>query len=375
MVCYSCEFNQDTPLDTVIQKPEFFINMKKPDHNWLQLNIPKIDSFFNKYLDSSIFNGQFLVAKNGHIVYERNLGFSNFNKEIKISSETPIHVASVSKFVTATAILRLVQDHKIDLEDDVKTYIKNFPYDGITIRMLLNHRSGLPYYAYFSEDIWDKSKMMKNSDILNLLVDNKIPLNYPPNTHFSYSNTNYALMALVIEKITNSSFPEAIKKLVFEPLGMTKSYIHNFDKENALNKSAALSYNSKFVIQKDDFLDGIYGDKNLFTTSHDLLLLDKALYANVFLSSENKNEIFKGYSYESAGKNNYGLGIRIIEEPDKSKYFFHSGWWHGNTAMFSMLRSDTITIIALSNRYTKSVFAVNRLASCFGNYPFHFTEE
>ncbi len=375
MVGLSCESNQELPIASTAKKPNFFIEMNKPDPFWLQNNTPKIDSFFINYLDSSRFNGQFLVAKNGHVIYEKTLGHSNLKAGYKMTSETPMHVASVSKFITSVTALRLAQDNKLHLDDDVKIYLKNFPYDGITIRMLLNHRSGIPYYAYFSEGIWDKSKKMSNADVLDLLVNNDIKLNYPPNTHFSYCNTNYALLALIIEKITHFSFPAAVKTLVFEPLGMSNSFFRDIIKEVDLYKNASLSYNSHFVIQGDDFLDGIYGDKNLYTTARDLLILDKALYANVFLNQNCKDEIFKGYSYENAGRNNYGLGIRIIEEPDKSKYFFHSGWWHGNTAMYSMLRSDTITIIALSNRFTKSVYTVNRLASYFGNYPFHYSEE
>ncbi len=375
LVGISCEYNQENSIESKAKKPNYFIDMNKPDNVWLQNNIPKIDSFFINYLDSSRFNGQFLVAKNGHVIYEKFLGYSNVKDGKKMTSETPIHVASVSKFITSVATLKLVQDNKLRLDDDVKKYLKNFPYDGITIRMLLNHRSGIPYYAYFSESIWDKSKKMKNADILDLLVNNDIKLNYPPNTHFSYCNTNYALLALIIEKASQYSFPDAIKSLVFDPLGMKNSFIRDMKKDINLPKNAALSYNSKFLYQEDNFLDGVYGDKNLYTTSHDLLLLDKALYPNLFLNKKSKDEIFKGYSYENVGKNNYGLGIRMMEEADKSKYFFHSGWWHGNTAMFSMLRADTITIIALSNRFTKSVYTVNRLASYFGNYPFDYTEE
>jgi CubicO group peptidase (beta-lactamase class C family) len=371
----SCDSKKHPIIPQIKSKPNYFIEMSRPEKEWMQSTQSKIDSFFNKYMDSSRFNGQFLVAKNGFIIYEKNLGFAKYSSESKMDGTTPIHVASVSKFITATTVLRLVQEHKIQLDDDVRKYLKNFPYEGITIRMLLNHRSGIPYYAYFSEGIWDKSKTMKNTDVLNLLVDHKIPLNYPPNTHFSYCNTNYALLALIVEKTTKTSFPESAKKLVFEPLGMQNSFIRDLASENKLFKKSAHSYNSKYQEQTDDFLDGIYGDKNLYTTAQDLLLLDKALYGNVFLHSASKDEIFKGYSYEKEGRNNYGLGIRIVEEPDKSKYFFHSGWWHGNTAMFAMLRSDSVTIIALSNRYSKSVFTVNRLASYFGNYPFHFEEE
>ncbi len=331
-----------------------------------------VRSFYEERLNPNRFNGMFLVAKNGHVLFERYVGFANIATNTKISSNTSLHLASISKVATALAILRLLDQKKLFLDEDVRNYLPSLPYEGISIRMLLSHRSGIPYYGYFTFDTWPLGKQLKNKDVLMLLKKHKFPLNFQPNTHFAYCNTNYALLALIIEKITHEPFPLAMKKLIFDPLKMKHSFIldKSYDKDQI-----SQSYSSGKIRQRFDYLDDVYGDKNMYSTVRDLLKMDMGTYSNDFLSSSSRKEMFKGYSYERQGTKNYGLGVRIVEAEGKDPYFFHSGWWHGNMGCYASLRADTVTIIALSNVYNRSVYTINRLANTFGNYPFDFEEE
>ena len=348
--------------------PEF------PAPNRLDIKSKQVQvlSFFKEDMDPENFNGQFLVAKNGKVLFIRSKGFSNIRENKKMTLNTPMHVASVSKVATALAVLRLVSQKQIFLDSDVRWYLPDLPYKGITVRMLLNHRSGIPYYGYFTTQTWDLGKTLYNRNILKLLKKYKFPLNFSPDTKFAYSNTNYALLALIIEKVTNQSFPRAMQTLVFEPLKMKNTFI--LDRSTNLSKICQ-SYNSAKKLEEFDYLDAVYGDKNMYTTALDLLQMDKGTYSENFLPDSLRKQMFKGYSYEHPGKSNYGLGMRLKEEVGKDTYFFHSGWWHGNTACFTTLRNDTICIIALSNVYSKRVWSVNRLAMNFGNYPFQFQFE
>lgn len=329
-------------------------------------------SFYTKVLGKEQFNGHFLVAKKGKVVFYKSQGFSNFEKKIEITTNTPLHVASVSKVVTAFTVLRLVDQGRLKLDTDIRNYLREIPYKGITVRMLLNHRSGIPYYGYFTYDTWHLGTILRNYDIVRLLKKHKFPLNFQPDSKFAYCNTNYALLALIVEKASGKPFPKAVKELVFDPLKMKNSFVLDRSKQKT---AVCQSYNSRHVIQHFDYLDAVYGDKNLYTTAFDLYQLDKASYSNRFLSDSLRKQMFKGYSYERPGKSNYGLGIRLKELKGKNTYFFHSGWWHGNTACYVTLRDDSTCIIALSNVYTKSVYSVNRLADKFGNYPFTFAED
>jgi len=336
-------------------------------NNFARQHRDSIQAFFYDHLQLKAFHGMFLVAKNGEIIYERYQGLANEKTDLKFSPETPVHVASISKTITAIAVLRLVDQHKIKLDQDIRHYLPDIPYKGITVRMLLNHRSGIPYYGYFPKEISPPDKPLTNKRILRILKHYHPKLYFPSNTQFAYCNTNYALLALIVEKVTKRRFPKAMEELVFEPLKMKHSFIYEPDRDSL---PMALSYNSRGVLQEVTELDLVYGDKNLYTTARDLLRLDKATYSNDFLSKKMKAEMFKGYSYERPGKANYGLGIRIREEKGKTPFFFHTGWWHGNTGCYASMRSDTVCMIILSNHYTRRVFGINRLSLAFGNYPF-----
>lgn len=369
---FSCNSEHKHRGETPLVVPDFTPKFNEVSKKYILNKRKFIYPFYNQILGNDRFNGMFLVAKNGKIIFEKVNGYLDYANEKKLKATTPIHLASISKSVTALAIMRLVDKKELTLEDDVRKYLPIFPYKGVTIRMLLTHRSGVPYYGYFADRIWDHSKKMTNQDVLYLLHKHVFPLNFPSGTHFAYCNTNFALLALVVEKVTGDKFPKAMQNLVFKPLKMTHSFILNTpDQINTISPS----YNSRFQMQAVDFLDGIYGDKNMYSTARDLLKLDIATYASDFLSEKSRNEIYKGYSYEKPGMRNYGLGMRMVEVPNKKPYFFHTGWWHGNTGCYVTLRGDTVCIIALSNAYTRSVYQVHQLTGMFEGYPFEYKEE
>lgn len=330
------------------------------------------NEFYRKYLQSSNFNGSFLVAKHGKIIYERYVGNASFSPVEKNTVSTPLHVASISKVATALGALRLVDAGKVILDEDIRTYLPEILYQGITVRMLLNHRSGIPYYGYFTANTWDISTPLTNKDILTLLNKHKFPLNFQPGKKFSYCNTNFALLALIIERATKQEFPAAMHTLIFEPLGMKNSFFVNSKASWENATPSHLSNKKRFDFE---YTDAVCGDKNLFTTPRDLYKMDQATYSDLFLSPEMRAEMFRGYSYENPGKANYGLGIRMKEVTGKDTYFFHTGWWHGSTSCYASLRNDSACIVAISNVYSKNVYSINRLALQFGNYPFQFAEE
>lgn len=350
---------QDLFSVTFSKLPDKFIDQKKI----------LIEHFFNKHINpNSDFNGSFLVAKNGEIIFEKYQGMANFSSKDTINGDTPLHLASISKVLTATAIFRLIDQQKIDLDELVATVLPTFPYEKISIRMLLNHRSGLAKYSNFTESnaIWGRSKTLHNSDILTLLSLHKIPLDFSPDSKFEYCNTNYAILALVIEKKTHLTYPRAMKSLVFDPLKMTNTFVFELDKDK---DRVSQSYKSTKVKIPFDQLDAVYGDKNIYSTPKDILKFDMATYSNDFISEKLKKEIYKGYSYEKKGTNNYGLGIRLREWSTGQKVFYHNGWWHGNTSSYTSLKKDTVTMIALSNKYSKKVYQTMRISSLFGDYP------
>ena len=323
--------------------------------------------FFEDYWDYNQVSGGLLVGKNGRIIYENYRGYANFETQDTLTAETPIHIASISKVLTALAIMKLVEADKIKLDQLIANIFPAFPYREITIRDLLNHRSGLPNYAYFEHDsaYWDTNKMQTNEAVLEALIQ-KIAQPYNlPNSTFAYNNTNYVLLALIIEKITELSYADAMQYIVFDPLRMDKTFVFNIQDSAKVSQS----YTYKNKRWEFNYLDQIYGDKNIYSTPQDLFKMDKAMYAKDFLKQEFKDLMKKGYSYEKQGVKNYGLGIRMMEWETGQKLLYHNGWWHGNYSSYVRGEADTLTIIALGNRQVRSVYSAFSLAGVLGDYP------
>lgn len=359
--------------DTIPHIKPSKVNYKNLRKSYDEKSKRHIEEFVNKnWSDNNHYS--FLAAKNGQIIYESYQGFANIATKKEIDSATPLHIASVSKVITATAILILVDAKRIALEQKVKSILPTFPYDDVSVQDLLSHRSGLRNYAYFTEEkgVWNRRNVLKNSDILQILSTKNIKQDWPSNKRFAYCNTNYAILALIIEKKTNTTFKEAIRRMIFAPLGMNNSFVFE---ESQDKKKVSKSYKGNNVEIGFDYLDAVYGDKNIYSTPRDLLLFDLARNAPTFLTSDLQQKINKGYSNERKGEKNYGLGIRMINFENGQNFYFHNGWWHGNTSAFVSLRNENVTIIALSNKYSTLPFRIRNLAKYFGNYPFNLEED
>jgi CubicO group peptidase (beta-lactamase class C family) len=322
--------------------------------------------FFDQTLLRSRFNGAILVARNGKIIFENYHGLQNVLSGEPIDSNTAFHLASVSKTFTAMAILKLWENASLLLDDPVAKYLENFPYPLITIRNLLSHRSGLPNYVHFVEKLgWDTHRFVTNTDILQLLIDNANKLNPgKANAYFDYCNTNYALLALIVEKVSQLSFSAYLDNIFFKPLGMKNSFVYAVD----MAETVLPSY--KFNNQREPmmFLDAVYGDKNIYSTPRDMMKWDFALSKNQLFSEKTLEEAFKGYSHERRGTRNYGLGWRLVEMPTGKKIIYHNGWWHGNNTVFSRLPEDSTAIIVLGNKFNRSIYQAKKIAGIFKGY-------
>jgi CubicO group peptidase (beta-lactamase class C family) len=382
----SCKQSEQGPLlaHNILEAP-----MVKKDTNMIELPVsltlnsvseayrnitaPKLESFFTNTLGGDEFSGGFLVAKNGVVLYETYRGYANYEKKIPMDARTPMHVASISKVFTSTVILKLVEEGYVELDGKVKTYLPDFPYESTTVRTLLNHRSGLPHYSRFSESVkgWNHKKTLTNREVLDYLKRYRFSLLYKTNTKFNYCNTNYAMLALIIEEVTGSDYAAAMEEWLFRPLGMKDSFVFDYFTQKEI---VSQSYKSTKVNYGWDQFDAIYGDKNIYSTPRDLAKFDLATYAPGFLRKDLWQEALNGYSYEKNGVNNYGLGYRMKEFETGQKVVFHNGWWHGNTSSYVTLKKDTVAIIGISNRYTKKVYQSMKLSALFGDYPFELAD-
>lgn len=326
-----------------------------------------ISAFFDStLLRNNYFNGQILIAKNGAILYEKYIGKRDLRKKDTMTASTSLHIASTSKTFTGIATLRLVQEGKLSLDDSLSKFFPGLPYPGITIKMLLSHRSGLPNYVHFMDKTsWDKKVYCTNKDVLNILIREHPNKEANPGRKFSYCNTNYLLLALIIEQVTGKPFPDYMKEKFFTPLGMKDSYV--FSLKDTL--TATPSFKPDGYQWTNDFLDGTYGDKNVYTTATDLLKWDQALYTDQVINNSLRDSAFASYSNERPSIHNYGLGFRLMNLPNNKKIVYHFGKWHGCNAAFARLINEKVTIIILGNRFTRSIYnTAHQSYDLFGEY-------
>lgn len=329
----------------------------------LQYYQENIGDFYQKKLLRTGFNGGILVAKKGQIIFEDYHGYYDLKKKDSLTKHSAFHLASVSKTFTAMAILKLVQDGKLSLQDSIQKFFPAFPYEGITVKLLLNHRSGLPNYVHFMENLgWPRDSMCSNEDILNCLIKFKPPGTGRPDTHFSYCNTNYSLLGLIIEKASGMSYEDYLRQTFFIPLGMKDTYVFNADRDQA---TAMPSYDYRGRPEPFTCLDKGFGDKNIYSTPEDLLKWDQALYTNYFFTPEILDKAYTPYSNEKPGIRNYGLGWRMNVYPDGRKVIYHNGWWHGNNTVFIRSIPDSVTIIVLGNKYNRNIYQAKKIAEIF----------
>lgn len=348
--------------------------------------IKEVKAKYETILGNKGFSGQILIAKNGEVIFEDYKGYSNFSDKTAIIPETPIHLASISKTFTGMAALKLWEQDKLDLKATVTKYFANFPYKEVTIEQLLSHRSGLPDYTYFMEPNkyktvkvknkrgrWVKKlKLIKaetpfrqglynNQDVLDYMVTKRPAPAAMPNRVFKYCNTNFVVLALIIEKITGQDFPTYMDETIFKPLKMENTYVFS---AKSIDKYTP-SYNARMVPYKIEKYDCIYGDKNVYSTARDMYLWDKALTEGSYVKESTLEMAYQPQSPINKYHHNYGLGWRILAKPNEERLVYHNGWWHGNNTVFTRLISESATIIILGNKFNRSIYKGKDIASVF----------
>ena len=325
-----------------------------------------VKKYFEKRLVHGNFNGGVIVAKGGSIIYEEYSGLKDLRKDELLDARSPLHIASVSKTITSAAILKLAQDGKLRLGEPISDFFPVFPYSDVTVCMLLSHRSGIPNYVHYLEALgWDRNVYATNQDVVNSLYNLHPQPEFKAGTRFSYSNTNFLLLAMIIEKLTGMSYPVYMKTNFFDPLQMNDTHVFTL----ADTATAIPSYEWNGRVWGWDFLDGTYGDKNIYTTPRDLLKFSLVLSGGNFIRQSLLDSAYMPYSNERPGIHNYGLGWRLMMLKNGKKIIYHNGRWHGSNASFVRLPDEDVTIIIIGNRFDRNIYTVARNSSdLFGDY-------
>ncbi len=367
---FSCKRSSSSLSKEILRDTTAFRKLSEAEKSAYRVSVQRM---YDSLLLKTNFNGAIIVAKNGEILLEEYIGYNDFNTKDTITPATPFHIASISKTFTGMAVLKLWEENKLLLTDSIQKFFPEFPYHGVTVSMLLSHRTGLPNYVYFipQDTAWKKrGRIATNKDVLDYLIK-YMPLgNGLPGRNFHYCNTNFALLALIVEKVTGQSFPGYMRNNLFIPLGMKNTFV--FSIADTASYHPSYLYPAKPIGLEN--IDCIYGDKNVYSTVRDLLLWDRALYSNTFVSRKTFEEAIKPNSLERPSIQNYGLGWRLMMFPG-NQIVYHNGWWHGNNAVFARVIKDTATVIITGNRYNKSIYRGIHIADVFNDSLFTSTKD
>jgi CubicO group peptidase (beta-lactamase class C family) len=313
-----------------------------------------IDSVFSELQAKAGFNGCVLYGEKGRLVFKKAYGYANFKTKERLTTSSAFQLASVSKMFTAMAIMILKEEGLLDYDDSVRQYIPELPYPGVTIRHLLNHRSGLPDYMHFSDNFWDQARPLTNEAMINIMAVNQPPRYFTPGNGFDYCNSNYALLASVVERITKKPFDQFMREKIFEPLNMNNTFIYHLKAGDTIlgfvpaGVPGHRSSRSMPREEPDYYQNGIVGDKGVYTTVEDMFKWDQALYQSLLVSEPTLREAYtEGSPRFSKWRDNYGFGWRL--RADRPNTVYHFGWWKGFRTYFIRDLEQEKTIIVLTN--------------------------
>lgn len=322
-----------------------------------------------KLLQSRNFNGNILLAREGEVLFSRSFGFADFRNDTPLTPETPFQLASISKTFTAAATLMLHDRGLIHIDNPVAEYIPKFPYPDITVRHLLNHTSGLHNYMYLLERYWEEEHPPTNEDVLDLFVNYPRHLNFRPATRFGYSNTGYAFLGLLIERVSGMPFDRFMAQELFEPLGLENTYVYNPRGGTDMRSDRAFGFRRwrrTYLVIPDVVHDGIMGDKGIYSNIYDLYTWDRAINNGELIPDSLWDAAFEHTRLTNNRTVRYGMGWRLQSFMD-THVVHHPGRWNGfNTSLKRFVEHDA-TLIILNNNSSN----ITHLVEALQNILFH----
>lgn len=321
----------------------------------VERRVAMAEKTFDEMHRSQYLNGVVLYAEGEQVIFKKAYGWRNLVKQKdSIRLDDQFQLASVSKMFTAEAVMLLYSRGLLDYDDDITKYLPEFPYQGITIRNLLNHRSGLSRYETLADERWpDRGVPVSNDDIIRLYAQYKPDPYNQPDVTFHYTNVNYALLANIVEKVSGRHFEDFMRDEVFAPLGMERSFIYSLRGVDRIKTYVETDVQGHDLLRKgarraqDDYLNGVLGDKGMYSTVEDLYRFRVAIDYGLFLPDSIQQEAFVPGSPLWKKGENYGFGWRMNE--NHPGVLFHFGWWKGYRSFFIRDIAKRRTLIVLTN--------------------------
>jgi D-alanyl-D-alanine carboxypeptidase len=286
------------------------------------------------------------VVRDGKVVLAKGYGSANIEAGIAANENTAFQIASVTKQFTAAGIMLLVEDGKLKLDDTLGKYVSDIPakWSGITVRQLLNQVSGIPNYTAGGKLV--KDKIYTKAEILALVKDE--PQRFEPGAKWDYSNTNYFLLGMVIEKVAGKSYPEFMRDRIFKPLGMKSTVINT---SGLKINNAALGYDlkgGKWERARIDDPSQPWAAGAIVSTAADLAKWAMAVADGKLLKKTSWDEVWAPAKLTDGKPSRYGFGWQIGKFGE-ANYFGHGGGIAGFGSFIARFPEENLSVVVLGN--------------------------
>jgi len=312
-----------------------------------ETNQDLITFLFRNYIGEKP-SASFIVIKEGQIKDCQSFGYADLENKVLANCETNYRLGSVTKQFTAMGILVLINQGKLNYNTKLTEVIPEFPDYGkeITVKNLMSHRSGLQSYSKLYPK--EAEKQLVDRDVLNLLIAQDSLL-FPANSKYKYSNSGYAILALIIERVSGKTFKDFMDKEIFKKTGMTNSTVYLKDLQ-IKNRAQGYKFNDTIFENKDqNSWSAIQGDGGIYSSVNDYQKWDKNLYENTLVKTDLKNDAFTNWNENGkTEEKGYGFGWHIDIKNDR-KYLYHGGSTTGFRNFVLRIPSEKIAIAIYTN--------------------------
>jgi CubicO group peptidase (beta-lactamase class C family) len=320
-----------------------------------ELKVNKADKWLGKLNSKNKFNGAVLLIKGDSILLKKTYGFSHANLKTKLTTNSSLRLASVSKQFTATGIMLLKEKGLLSFDDAITKFLPELSYKKVTIRHLLNHTSGIPdVYMSFPEKYKEEvGNFLTNAKVVKLLGKMNPELENEPNEEYKYSNIGYVLLSSIIERVSEKSFEEFLKIALFDKLDMKNTRVWNLLSKEETFDHKTNSFDNFLGIKTTLYpgiLDGVSGDGSVFSSIDDMVIWNQFWYKNDLLSEETMNEAFKKPKLNDGTISNYGFGWIVTDYA-----VWHNGSWLGARTLIVRNTKLKNTLILLDNSSSASL--------------------
>ena len=308
-----------------------------------------IDALFTPYSQPGAPGAVVAVIDRGRVALLRAYGLANIETKTPLTDRANLRLASLTKAFTAMAIMLLVNDGALRLDDHVRDVLPDFPSYGqaIRIRHLLNHTSGLRAYQELIPADWGRP--LKDRDVLTLLHGTDTLL-FPPGSAFRYGDSGYAVLALVVEAVSGKSFARFLNDRIFMPAGMGATVAYEPGAREVANR--ALGYMATaggFRIADHNITSTVLGDGGVYSSAHDLIAWDRALDDHRLVPAALQHLAWAPATLNDGTPTQYGFGWYLQRDGAES-YVVHRGETTGFTHVIVKYPTRRLTVIVLTNR-------------------------